>query len=82
MDNTFQLESLSIRRENYGENKGKCTGSVTFGNGSRRRFTIELTPDRTQQYLRLIAEEVVTSAKELGSQIEQSMKPETQTEEI
>lgn len=69
----WQLESLRIDYQTWGEFKGKHTAKITFQNKNTDAFTFVLTPEKTQAYLHLIKDEIVASAGMLGQRLLQSL---------
>jgi hypothetical protein len=57
----------------YGENKGKYEGKITFDNGEYESFTFKIRPDMAEQYINLMASDIVKSANELGKRLIESL---------
>ena len=72
----MRLKKIEIELQNWGENKGKYLGKITFEDGTSDQFTFCLSPDVCVRYLNPIATEVVNSAKELGEKLAQSFTRE------
>ena len=70
------LDSIKIDR-NAGfrkkDNDPDYTGNISFENGNYDRFTFNMEPEHTQQYVKIIAKQVVMSAEQLGEKIAQSI---------
>lgn len=69
----WQLKSIDLRLCGYGENKGKYTGSIKFENGEDESFSFKIRPDMAQNYINLIAEDVVKGAESLGQRLIESL---------
>lgn len=69
----WQLESLRIDFQTYGEFKGKYVSKIVFQNKKTDAFTFVLSPEKTEQYLHLIKDEIATSAGMLGQRLLQSL---------
>ena|SRR6201992_214290 len=69
----WQLQSLRIEFQEWGEFKGKHTAKITFQNKQSDAFTFVLTPEKTQAYLHLIKDEISNSAGMLGQRLLQSL---------
>ncbi len=70
----WNLKSLSIIFQEYGEFKGMYVGKIEFTNGSRDAFTFTLSQDETADYLNIISKKVRQSASQLGEKIVESLK--------
>jgi hypothetical protein len=77
----WRLESLSIRFNNYGPFEGKYTGDIKFQNKQNEAFVFQLSPERTNQYMNLIKEEVCGSAASLGERLIQCLNELTAPEQ-
>lgn len=64
----MQLTSLNISFDDYGVHKGKYKGSAHF-RGQYGAVEIVLTPDISDQVLKLCAEAIVANTKELAQTI-------------
>ncbi len=69
----WQLESLTIAYQNWGEFKGKHTAKITFQNKNSDAFTFVLSPEETLQYMHLIKDKMVDNAGFLGQRLLQSL---------
>lgn len=69
----WSLESLSITFNNWGDFKGKHTGRIVFHNKQSNAFTFFLTPEKTNDYLQLVKDEIVSNASTLGQKLLQSL---------
>lgn len=69
----WSLESLSITFNNWGDYKGKHTGKIVFHNKQSDAFTFFLTPEKTNDYLQLVKDEIVSNASTLGKKLLQSL---------
>lgn len=70
----WQLESLNIELQRWGEFQGKHTAKITFGNKQREAFTFVLSPEETAAYMHLIKDKIVNNAGQLGQRLLQSLK--------
>lgn len=72
----MRLQKIVIEIQKWGDNKGKYEGTITFENGEKESFTFGLTPETCQKYLVPVADQVISSAKELGAKLAQSFTRE------
>lgn len=70
----WNLKSLSIEFQEWGEFKGSYVGKIVFANGAKDAFTFSLSTEETSRYLELISQKVGSSAAELGQKIIESLK--------
>lgn len=70
----WNLKSLSIEFQEWGEFKGSYVGKIVFANGAKDAFTFSLSTEETSKYLELISQKVGSSAAELGQKIIESLK--------
>lgn len=70
----WELKSLAIDFQEWGEFKGRYAGKITFQNGNKDAFTFTLSPEETVKYMEVIAEKVGSSASELGQKVLESLK--------
>lgn len=71
----FTLETLYIRRVQWGDEKDLLKGKITFKDKEGdNEFTFELDTERTKKYIDLIKEEVISSASELADKLNESLK--------
>jgi len=66
------LERIDIKRELWGDDKGKYKGEIKFSNG-KDQFTFSLNPTLARLYLDLIKDTVVISANQLGDKLANSL---------
>lgn len=76
----MRLKKIEIELQNWGENKGKYTGKITFEDGTNDSFTFGMSPDVCARYLTPIATEVINSANDLGKKLAQSFTRELETQ--
>lgn len=69
----WELKTLRVDLQSYGEFKGKYVGKIEFGSGNNA-FTFDLSTEETREYIALIAKKVGRSAASLGEQITESLK--------
>lgn len=74
MENNFELKSLNIEFQIWGEYKGKYVGKVKFENGNQDAFMFTLSTEETMEYINIISKKVGASAKQLGENIASSME--------
>ena len=67
------LESISIDRISYGEDKGKYKGRIRFQNEESDMFTFNINPTLANAYLELIKDTVVLSGNQLVEKLQQSL---------
>ena len=65
----WRLESVSLSFMTYGEHKGKYAGSITFQNGENESFKFKVRPDMAQDYIDLIASDIVKGAANLADRL-------------
>jgi len=70
-NNEWVLERIDIKRELWGDDKGKYKGEIKFSNG-KDQFTFALNPTLARLYLDLIKDTVVISANQLGDKLAKS----------
>jgi hypothetical protein len=70
----WNLKSLTISFQEWGEFKGMYVGKIEFTNGSKDAFTFTLSNEETADYLSVIANKVGLSASHLGQKIVESLK--------
>lgn len=58
------LESLLIKRQQYGKDAGRLMGEIEFQN-HYAKFTVKLSEENSQKILALIGEQVKENAQEL-----------------
>ena len=69
----WKMKSLSIYFNEYGDYSGKYTGKVQFENRQNEAFVFNLSPQRCEEYLRLIKDELVGAASSLSERLLQSL---------
>jgi hypothetical protein len=69
----WKLKALNIQFMEYGDYKGKYTGTIQFQNNENEAFTFRVRPNMAQDYLNLIKNELVSAAGSLGEQLLQSL---------
>lgn len=74
MENNWELKSLNIEYQVWGEYKGKYVGKVKFENGNQDAFMFTLSTEETMDYLNIVSNRVGLSAQQLGEKIAGSMK--------
>lgn len=79
----WQIESLEINLQKWGEFKGKYTGKIKFENNSSEAFMFNIAPDEVHSYLELLKDKLINNASNLGNRIMASLKllpaPEVKT---
>jgi hypothetical protein len=73
------LERIEIKRELWGDDKGKYKGEIRYSNG-KDQFTFALNPTLARLYLDLIKDTVVASANQLGENLSKSLNKIDQNE--
>lgn len=71
---TWKLKDIRLSFKEYGEDKGKYAGTVTFDNGHLESFSFRIKPDMADKYIELIADDLVKGAENLGSDLLKSLK--------
>lgn len=59
------LTRLEIRMENWGENAGKYTGRVWFGDSSSN-MDFQVNQEISQQIIKLVADQLIESASKVA----------------
>lgn len=69
----WQLQSLRVAYQDWGEFKGKHTAKITFQNKNSDAFTFVLSPEETLEYMHLLKDKMVNNAGFLGQRLLQSL---------
>lgn len=64
----MQLDTLYLRRQTYGELKGKVTGEISFIDDAGR-ITINLSPEHVDRILFVCADALTAAAKEVATNL-------------
>lgn len=64
----MQLERLDISRNQYGDNKGKMVGEITFSSPASK-IQLILTDDACHKILKFCAEALVESSQSVAQQL-------------
>ena len=64
----MQLESLHIRRETYGENRGKLQGDIVYQSPSGK-IQVLLSDELSTKLLYIVAENMVETTQQLANQL-------------
>lgn len=70
----WNLKSLKIEYQVWGEFKGQYIGKVEFASGDTNAFSFSLSQEETANYLEIISKTVCKTAAALGDKIVESMK--------
>jgi hypothetical protein len=70
--NDWRLQKIQLEFENYGENKGKYVGRITFQNGEFESFNFKIKPEMAKPYIDIISKDIVICAEALGSRLVES----------
>lgn len=73
MNKTWNLKSLKLELQTWGEFEGKYIGSIIFENG-KDAFTCDITPEKAAEFLKLIQKEVMNNASDLKEKLAESLK--------
>ncbi|MEG0848466.1 MAG: hypothetical protein RSE50_00780 [Myroides sp.] len=71
---TWILKKIEVEFQSYGEDKGKYTGKVSFTNGNFESFSFRIRPEMAENYIDLIADDLVKGAENLGADLLKSLK--------
>lgn len=63
------VKSMRIWQIEYGDDKGQYTGVITFIDETKQEFKLNITPENTDQYLALVADQIIESANEIVESI-------------
>ena len=69
----WKLKDIRFSFMEYGENKGKYEGKITFENGDQESFSFKLKPEMCNQYISLMSNDIKQSANELGEKLIKSL---------
>jgi hypothetical protein len=61
----MKLEEIAIRRQRYGKDEGKLMGEIVLYN-QYAKITLKLSEEQAARIVELLAEEVVTHAREVS----------------
>lgn len=73
LDQEWKLKKIELEFQNWGEHKGKYCGSISFQNGEHESFQFNVRPDMAQQYIDVIAEDIVIAASGLADRLMESL---------
>jgi hypothetical protein len=76
MDNDWKLKKITLEfKQGYTWDKteDRYEGKIEFTNGQLESFSVKITEKMSEPYLKLIAEEVVKSARELADRLANSL---------
>ena len=68
----MELESLYLRKEQYGTDKGKMTGTIEFASNGGK-ITLVLTSENSREILRICADRLVEQSREVALQMTASI---------
>jgi hypothetical protein len=63
------LQRIEVEYQRWGNLKGTYIGKISFQNKENESFSFNLRPDMTEDYLRLISEDIIRGATELGGNL-------------
>jgi len=63
------LQKIEVEYQRWGDLKGKYFGKISFQNKENESFSFNLRPDMTEDYLRLLSEDIIRGATELGGNL-------------
>lgn len=69
----WRLDSIKLEFQNYGEEKGKYTGKITFQNGEYESFSFKIRPEMAERYIQVLSKDIVNSASQLGERLTESL---------
>ena len=82
MENNWKLDNISIRfKQGYGWEKkehkrhDRYEGTISFVNEEDESFCFNIPENYTQQYLDIMANDIVRCATDLGKRLAESIKP-------
>lgn len=70
----WKLESIKIEFKGWGQDKGKYVGKIVFANGHDESFSFKIRPEMANQYIEMIAADIVLGAKSLGDRLLDSLQ--------
>jgi hypothetical protein len=71
----WSLKSLSIIKVEWGENRGQYKGKIVFESGTAEEMAMNIPPERCAEYMKILAEDIVASANDLGARVANSIMP-------
>lgn len=69
----WRLDRMTVNYCDYGDNKGKHTGTIEFRNDNRDSFLFQLDAEKVSQYMDLIRGDVSETAENLGKLLASSI---------
>jgi len=69
----WRLDKLELEFKTYGDDKGKYSGRIRFSNDDFESFTFKVRPDMAEDYINLIAADIVKGAESLGERLIESL---------
>ena len=69
----WRLRKIELEFQNWGENKGKYVGKISFENGEFESFNFKIQPEMAQPYIDIMAKDIVKCAESLGSRLVESL---------
>lgn len=73
-DNTWELESFTVELQQWGEDKGKYKGRVTFRNKEYEVFSIKVSQEKSTEILKLITAELSQAALDFTDKINSNLE--------
>ncbi len=71
---TFILKSLGISIVEYGNDKGKYRGRITFVGNKQTEFGLQIKPEDIQKFINLIKGQIIESANDLANKLQISLE--------
>lgn len=75
-ENTWELETFTVERISWGDNKGNYRGSIRFINKEYETFYIKVSQEKSNEILKLITAELSQAAQEFQDKLINSIPKE------
>ncbi len=75
-ENTWELESFTVERISWGDNKGNYRGNIRFINKEYETFYIKVSQEKSNEILKLITAELSQAAQEFQDKLINSIPKE------
>jgi hypothetical protein len=75
LENNWTLKNISISKQQYGVERGSYKGEIEFESGIGNKMSMIIPPERCAAYMQLLAEDIISSAHEIGHRVANSIIP-------
>lgn len=73
-ENTWELESFTVERISWGDNRGNYRGNIRFRNKEYEMFYIKVSQEKSNEILKLITAELSQAAQGFTDKINSSLE--------